>query len=411
MLLPTMRRCLWIGISLALGWALSAAPVVEAQSAPPRLSVAPGDTLAAVAQANATTVEALAAANGLAPDTALRSGQVLVAPPATRPLTPATAQARDTLRRMARRYGASLAEMQTLNALPADALLIPGQDVLIPAAPAVALPPGPIRAITADPPLARQGETVRLHITLAAGTPVSVTVTLPLQRVPLSPAGNDALQGLVALDAFTEPGAVWLNVAWQQPGEVISHTVRWPLPVADGGYPTYDIILPEDKGDLLAPEVVQAELDRMTVLWSEVTTPQRWYDAFLRPVANEFVTSAPYGQRRSYNSGPVSTFHAGQDFAAPEGAPVIAPAAGRVVLAEPLAVRGNAVLLDHGGGVFTGYWHLTDIVVQAGQEVQPGQLLGHVGTTGLSTGNHLHWELRIHGVAVDPIQWLHKWLP
>jgi murein DD-endopeptidase MepM/ murein hydrolase activator NlpD len=181
-------------------------------------------------------------------------------------------------------------------------------------------------------------------------------------------------------------------------------------PLADPGdrgrLPTYDIILPDDKGDLLAPELVQAELERMIALWSEVSEPPsaRWL--FQRPIAPDYLTSAPFGQRRSYNSGPVSGFHAGQDFAAPAGVPVYAPAAGVVVLADPLQVRGNAVLIDHGDGVFSGYWHLTDIVAQVGQQVQPGDLLGHVGTTGLSTGNHLHWELRVNGFAVDPMQWL-----
>ncbi|MER2598833.1 MAG: peptidoglycan DD-metalloendopeptidase family protein [Caldilineales bacterium] len=391
---------------MALGWVLLAAPAAQAQPPPPRLVVQPGDTLATLAEAHATTAETLAAANNLAPNTSVSPGQVVAAPPATQPLVPVEAQPRDTLRRIARRQGVSLAQVQALNALPADALLVPGQDVLIPAPFAVALPSGPIRAITADPPLARQGQTVRLQITLAADQPLSVTVGLPPQQVPLYPTDAHTLQGLVALNAFTEPGAVWLDIAWQQPGETISHTLRWPLPVAEAGYPTYDIVLPDDKGDLLAPELVQAELDRMIALWSQISTAQLWYGAFLRPVTREFLTSAPYGQRRSYNSGPVNSFHAGQDFAAPEGAAVIAPAAGRVVLAEALPVRGNAVLLDHGRGVFTGYWHLVDLAVAAGQSVQPGDLLGHVGTTGLSTGNHLHWELRVNGFAVDPMQWL-----
>ncbi|MCB0241403.1 MAG: M23 family metallopeptidase, partial [Anaerolineae bacterium] len=82
-----------------------------------------------------------------------------------------------------------------------------------------------------------------------------------------------------------------------------------------------------------------------------------------------------------------SGYHTGQDFAAPEGVPVLAPASGTVVLAEPLDVRGNAVVIDHGAGVFTGYWHLSQIDVQAGQQVKPGDQLGLVGTTGLSTGN------------------------
>ncbi len=68
-------------------------------------------------------------------------------------------------------------------------------------------------------------------------------------------------------------------------------------------------------------------------------------------------------------------------------------------------VRGNAVVLDHGNGVFTGYWHMSELDVKPGEAVETGQLLGKVGSTGLSTGAHLHWEMRVAGVAVDPLQW------
>jgi murein DD-endopeptidase MepM/ murein hydrolase activator NlpD len=76
-----------------------------------------------------------------------------------------------------------------------------------------------------------------------------------------------------------------------------------------------------------------------------------------------------------------------------------------VVLAEPLDVRGNAVILDHGLGVFTGFWHLSRIDVTVGQMVGRGEVVGLVGNTGLSTGPHLHWEMRVLGVPVDPFQW------
>jgi murein DD-endopeptidase MepM/ murein hydrolase activator NlpD len=98
--------------------------------------------------------------------------------------------------------------------------------------------------------------------------------------------------------------------------------------------------------------------------------------------------------------------HAGEDFSAPPGSEVLAPAAGTVLLAESLFVRGNAVMLDHGSGVITGYWHLQKLNVESGQRVEAGQTLGEVGSTGLSTGAHLHWELRVRGVAVDPMQWV-----
>jgi murein DD-endopeptidase MepM/ murein hydrolase activator NlpD len=77
-----------------------------------------------------------------------------------------------------------------------------------------------------------------------------------------------------------------------------------------------------------------------------------------------------------------------------------------VVLADQLFVRGNAVVIDHGRGVLTGYWHMQAIKVKVGERVETGQMLGEVGTTGLSTGPHLHWEMRVNGVAVDPMQWV-----
>jgi murein DD-endopeptidase MepM/ murein hydrolase activator NlpD len=77
-----------------------------------------------------------------------------------------------------------------------------------------------------------------------------------------------------------------------------------------------------------------------------------------------------------------------------------------VVLAEPLAVRGNMVIIDHGGGVFSGYGHLSGFAVSAGQGVNGGDVIGYVGNTGLSTGAHLHWEMSVHGILVDALRWV-----
>jgi murein DD-endopeptidase MepM/ murein hydrolase activator NlpD len=74
-------------------------------------------------------------------------------------------------------------------------------------------------------------------------------------------------------------------------------------------------------------------------------------------------------------------------------------------------VRGHAVLIDHGLGLFSGYWHQSEIVVVEGQEVQAGELIGLIGNTGLSTGPHLHWELRLNGIAVNPVQWVKETIP
>jgi len=178
------------------------------------------------------------------------------------------------------------------------------------------------------------------------------------------------------------------------------------IQVVEGPYESQEILLPDDKGGLLAPEIAETELALMSDAWSQVTRQWWWQAPFTRPISSQYETTSPFGTRRSYDGGPYSSYHAGQDFGAPAGVPILAPAIGRVAVAAPLQVRGNAVLLDHGGGIYTGYWHMSEIYVSEGQIVNAGDPLGLVGTTGLSTGAHLHWELRIYGIAVDPVQFL-----
>jgi murein DD-endopeptidase MepM/ murein hydrolase activator NlpD len=390
-------------------FAMTTAIAGAAPGPPPRHEVQPGETLAAIAEQHGSTVEAIVAANALADPDRIEVGQVLAAPAAGSPLLRVEAQPRDTIASIARRFGVHPADVQAINELAPGQRLAPGQDLLVPT-PAghssPALPPGPIRNIVVTPNVVRQGETVAVRIDVDASQPVSLSLSLGPQAAHLRHLNDDTAVGLVAVHALTDPGYAWLELAWQPAAEVERRVIRWPVQVLDAGYPTFDIVLSPSASNLLEPKLIQTELERMTALWNAPPTPPVWRWRFQRPIADEFLTSAPFGQRRSYNSGPVSGFHAGQDFAAPEGTPILAPAAGTVVLADELMVRGNAVLIDHGGGVFTGYWHLVDIAVSPGQQVRPGDLLGRVGTTGLSTGNHLHWELRVNGFAVDPMQWL-----
>ncbi len=108
-----------------------------------------------------------------------------------------------------------------------------------------------------------------------------------------------------------------------------------------------------------------------------------------------------FGVERSVNGGPYGT-HGGADIVAEGGTPVVAAASGRVVLAQPLYLLGNSAIIDHGAGLLTAYHHMSSIAVSAGQAITKGDLVGYVGTTGFSSGDHLHWEARIHGVKVDP---------
>ena len=210
---------------------------------------------------------------------------------------------------------------------------------------------------------------------------------------------NGRFLGLVGTGAFFSPGAPELVLR-------VDGGPAWTQPVwfAERVWEYQQLTLTGE-----AAEIDQAARDeeraRLRALWTTITPGPRWTEAFETPIADFLEVSANYGGRRSYNGGPYLTYHEGVDYSAWAGTPVIAPAAGTVVLAERLYVRGGAVIIDHGLGVYSGYYHLSAVHATPGQNVQPGDLLGEVGTTGLSTGNHLHWDLLVNGVWVDAAAW------
>ena len=208
---------------------------------------------------------------------------------------------------------------------------------------------------------------------------------------------------MIGIHSFTEPGIypfrmVATDVSGQQ--GIYESLIR----VVDGGYGRETIDIPPERENLLDPAVVQLELDRVEMLMSGYTDEKLF--AGLMSLPSTGPVTSQYGTRRSYNGSAYNTFHGGADFGGSPGSLILAPSDGMVVLAEPLQVRGNAVILDHGRGVYTGYWHQTELFVQAGQFVRRGDALGTLGETGLVTGAHLHWEMWVSGVQVDPLQWL-----
>ena len=165
-------------------------------------------------------------------------------------------------------------------------------------------------------------------------------------------------------------------------------------------------------GDLAAPapmahlaEAHEAELALKENPYQEAASATT-SGGFDLPVAGR-VTSR-FGARRDPLTGATST-HPGLDVAAPAGTPILAPAGGVVVSAGPRGGYGNAVEIDHGGGLVTIYGHAADLLVSTGDFVEPGQAIATVGSTGRSTGPHLHFEVRRGGAAVDPNQVLKKY--
>ncbi|MCX7669106.1 MAG: LysM peptidoglycan-binding domain-containing M23 family metallopeptidase, partial [Anaerolineae bacterium] len=311
----------------------------------------------------------------------------------------------DTLAAIAARFGVSTAALAAQNGLAnADrinagmALQIGVASTLLPDLP----PDGELTRVHFWPWPPVQGQT--LAIWLHTRSPISLTLRFDARDVAVVASGRHHW-AVVPIEALAPIGTHWLTVT------VGSAIWTYPVMVREGLFETQEI--PAEAADPILGQVdkVNAEWARLAALFAGRNvgdwTPR---SRFVTPLAAgaAYEHSSPFGSRRTYGNASGLSAHAGEDYAAAPGTPVLAPAAGRVVLAEELFVRGNAVILDHGNGVFTGYWHLASLNVRAGERVAVGQMLGTVGSTGLSTGPHLHWELRIGGIAVDPLQWVER---
>jgi murein DD-endopeptidase MepM/ murein hydrolase activator NlpD len=216
---------------------------------------------------------------------------------------------------------------------------------------------------------------------------------------------------LTGVDALTDPGdyALALSIVEPESGDLL--TLQETIVITPAKFSKYDVPVSEGQQSLLDPSVSRKERRKLNTVFSQVSKKRLWEGLFDNPLGDDHRTTAPFGQRRSYGGGPVTSYHSGHDYGADKGEPVLAPITGTVVLAEPLQVRGKVVVLDHGLGVFTGFWHLSQIDVEEGQVVGRGEQVGSVGNTGLSTGPHLHWEMRVHNLPVNPIQWTRQEFP
>jgi hypothetical protein len=231
----------------------------------------------------------------------------------------------------------------------------------------------------------------------------AATVTFGEKQYPMLRSGN-RWWAIIGVGAFTRPGLAPVRVVYRPEGKNTQESIVTSIQIVERAFPIEHIELDEQTAALLAPEIVQNELNKRAAIYSGYTMQRMWSGPFQRPATAAI--SSTYGEGRSYNSGPVTDYHKGTDFAGEQGAPVYAAAAGRVVFADELQVRGNAIIIDHGAGVFSAYHHLSGFSVQTGEMVSAGKQIGAIGRTGLATGPHLHWEVIIRGVEVDGEIWL-----
>lgn len=255
--------------------------------------------------------------------------------------------------------------------------------------------------VSVSPNPAQLGDTLTVTTTTTEAIATPPQVSLGSDTYPSFEVAPGRYRTLVPTSPLTPPGALTLSVSHG------SDLQRLNVPLSNRDFPLQHITLSNDSsgGGWVATD---REIDAVTA-FKEVLSPIKlWQGAFSAPSTGE--VSSIYGVRRTYN-GELATdyYHRGVDYAAPTGAPVVAPAGGVVVLVgnhnEGFVVHGNTVGLDHGQGVTSIFLHLSSIDVQEGDTVQAGDLIGRIGTTGASTGPHLHWGLYVHGIAVDPVPW------
>jgi len=270
----------------------------------------------------------------------------------------------------------------------------------------------PVDLLTSAPPephgvdgqfSGKQGEIVVVRVPVDQQT-TAVTGRLLNRKIPFFPevsgAGARSYIGLVGVDLQDTPGTHELVL------DVVSPTSRrrlsYNMLVIKEKRAVQHLTLPKDKVDLDEDSLirVKAEQAQVRTLLEAVSERRLWASDFLRPVEGP-ITGA-FGRQRIIN-GQAKNPHNGEDIAAPLGADVVAMNDGVVCLTADHFFSGKGVFVDHGLGLYSMYFHLSEISVKDGEVVKRGQIIGKVGASGRATGPHLHWGVNMNGARVDPL--------
>jgi murein DD-endopeptidase MepM/ murein hydrolase activator NlpD len=269
-------------------------------------------------------------------------------------------------------------------------------------------------AVVSPLPIA-QGATTVIRVDVPDGVTVSgMLVDHPLhffQDTESTPQGYGSQVALQGVHALLEPGPYPLRLEATLP-DGSKQSFEQNVLVLAGNYNQENILVNDPA--TIDPTVTVPEEEKIRAVVAAATPNRYWESIFQSPAVYQEYTSF-YGNRRTYivqnSETTIQGFHTGLDFAGGEGLQIVSPAPGEVVFAGPLTVRGNATIIDHGWGVYSGFWHQSQIDVRVGEMVAAGQVIGLVGGTGRVTGAHLHWEVWVNGVQVNPFDWLQQEYP
>jgi murein DD-endopeptidase MepM/ murein hydrolase activator NlpD len=257
-------------------------------------------------------------------------------------------------------------------------------------------------AITTVPPALQEGSVGWLRVRTREGVVVSGGEVAG-EPLHFETSRDSSSRGLIAAPV-EGPESLLVSLFLEEAGR--SDTLPIFVPVHRAGYPSEMLSVPPAyaRPDSAAAIRIQSDIAKSrAVSRSSQGRPRIWQGPFRLPRRSR-VTS-PFGTARVYN-GEVQSRHLGTDFAGAIGAPVRAPGRGLVALVANFYLAGRAVYIDHGGGLVTGYFHLSRADVREGDTVVAGQRIGAVGQSGRVTGPHLHWVARYGAISVDPMSLL-----
>jgi murein DD-endopeptidase MepM/ murein hydrolase activator NlpD len=250
-----------------------------------------------------------------------------------------------------------------------------------------------------------QGDVAELHIAAEPGT--AIDASLGKEPVRFFPLNDGHYAAMIGADVAAKPGLVNVFVRLAKPAGVVTEqqiAVRIKAKTfrteSFNVAPGFDEMTPEALAE------VRREQAAFARVFSAGSAERFWDVPFIRPVPHE-ASASSFGFRRIINGIPRAP-HSGTDLSAPAGTEVSAANHGRVVLVDNFFFAGGSVVLDHGAGLYTMYFHLSEFRVAEGTMVRRGDVIGLSGMTGRVTGPHLHWGARVAGARIDPLQLVEK---
>ena len=213
---------------------------------------------------------------------------------------------------------------------------------------------------------------------------------------------NNTLETFIAISYWTNSGIKNLKIK-----ENSNYIYHKNIQIQKGNFPESWIEVSEDKEELVRPDEedkalkkkLKEDREKVARARSKSSSQKLYENNFIWPLKGTISTD--YGAAR-YVNGSLQSRHSGIDIAAETGTTVKASNTGKIVLAADLTVTGKTIIIDHGHNIFSAYAHLSKMTVQKNEKINKGDKIGEIGSTGFSTGPHLHWTIKVSNIFVNP---------